>query len=151
MHVYVAVLQPCTEGMIKNLTWSWRNVQRLCQLDSSLQIQPSSLVHSQQGRTLHSHPKDIIHQDSAVPLTANVSGLHVVSKAVPYSHAKDIIHQDSAVPLTANVCGPQSARPYPTQSCQRYYTPRQCSLSYSHLVYSQQGCTLHSHTKRIIH
>ena len=123
MHVYVAVLQPCTEGMIKNLTWSWRNVQRLCQLDSSLQIQPSSLVHSQQGGTLHSHPKDIIHQDSAVPLPANVSGLHVVSKAVPYTVMPKILY---------------------TKTVQSLLQP-------TSVVHSQQGHTLHSHVKDIIH
>ena len=88
-----------------------------------------SLVYSQQGHTLHSHAKDVIHQDSAVGFTATWS---TVSKAVPYTdilkilyfktvqsllqlmplvyshqghtqhhHAKDIIHKDSAVSLTA--------------------------------------------------
>ena len=61
-----------------------------------------------------------------------------VSKAVPYTVMPKMLYTKTVQSLLQplSLVYMWSARLYPTQSCQRYYTPRQCSPSYSQRLWS---------------
>ena len=133
MHVYLAVLQPCTEGMTKNP----HLVLEECAEAAPALFVPSDPANVSGPQSARLYPTQSC-QRYYTPRQWSPSFSQclwsTVSKAIPYTAMPKMLYTKT-VQSVLQPPGLQSARPYPTQTSWRYYTSRQCSPSYSQCLW----------------